>query len=101
VSQIEVTGRDARVLDQLRNELAAFDLDLTSPEAVVRKVGELIGQLQDVEMAFVEHLRQEWWPVEFNFALSVDQERPLTEEEATTMAEAVAALEELLLATAT
>ncbi|MDZ7733834.1 MAG: hypothetical protein U5R31_12890 [Acidimicrobiia bacterium] len=81
VGQIEATQRDARVLDLLRNELAAFDLQLSSTEKVVKRVAGLVADLQDIDIGTVEELRQIWWPVEFMFALSVDEERPLTDEE--------------------
>jgi hypothetical protein len=96
VSQIDLTARDARVLELLRTELAAFDLELTGTEAVVKRVSELIGAFEDVDVTFVEQLRQVWWPVEFAFALSVDQERSLTSEEAEQMRAAIIELEELI-----
>jgi hypothetical protein len=96
MSRTDITERDTRVLEALRTELAASDLDLSSTEAVVRKVGELIGSFQDVDVKYVERLRHLWWPVEFNFALSVDQERELTDEEAEQMRQAILALEEIV-----
>jgi hypothetical protein len=96
MSQIDITERDTRVLEMLRTELAAFDLELSSTESIVRKVGELIGSFQDVDVKYVERLRHVWWPVEFNYALSVDQERELTDEEAEQMRQAVLALEEMV-----
>src|SRR5262245_23228418 len=96
MSQIDITERDIRVLELLRTELAAFDLELSATASVVRKVGELIGSFQDVDVKYLERLRQVWWPVEFNFALSVDQERDLTDEEAEQMRLAILQLEELV-----
>ena len=96
MSQIDITERDIRVLEMLRTELAAFDLELSSTASVVRKVGELIGSFQDVDVKYLERLRQVWWPVEFNYALSVDQERDLTDEEAEQMRQAILELEELV-----
>jgi hypothetical protein len=96
VSQIDTTPRDARVLDLLRNELAAFDLELSSPAKVVKGVAARINELQDTNVTVVEALRQVWWPIEFTYALSVDEERPLTPEENTQLRDAVLALENLI-----
>jgi hypothetical protein len=96
VSQIETSPRDSRVLDLLRNELAAFDLELSSPAKVVKQVAARIGELQDTNVTVVEALRQIWWPIEFTYALSVDEERPLTEAENEQLREAVTALETLI-----
>jgi hypothetical protein len=96
VSQIETSARDARVLDLLRNELAAFDLELSSPAKVVKTVAARLGELQDTNVTVVEALRQIWWPIEFTYALSVDEERPLTDDENTKLREAVEALETLI-----
>jgi hypothetical protein len=96
VSQIDTTPRDSRVLDLLRNELAAFDLELSSPAKVVKGVAARINELQDTNVTVVEALRQVWWPIEFTYALSVDEERPLTPEETTQLRDAVLALENLI-----
>lgn len=96
MSQIETSPRDARVLDLLRNELAAYDLELSSPAKVVKTVAARIGELQDTDVSVVEALRQVWWPIEFTYALSVDEERPLTDEENEQLREAVMALEALI-----
>jgi hypothetical protein len=96
VSQIETTPRDSRVLDLLRNELAAFDLELSSPAKVVKQVSARIGELQDTNVTAVEALRQIWWPIEFLYALSVDEERSLTDEETEQLRDAVEALETLI-----
>jgi hypothetical protein len=93
---MSTTPRDARVLEMLRSELAAFDLQLSSPEKVIKKVASLIGDLQDVDVSLIEELRRVWWPVEFAFALSVDQERGLTEDELAQLRDSVLALESRL-----
>lgn len=96
MSQIETTPRDSRVLDLLRNELAAYDLELSSPAKVVKQVAARIGELQDTNVTVVESLRKIWWPIEFTYALSVDEDRPLTDAEKARLRDAVAALEVLL-----
>lgn len=96
MSQIETSPRDARVLDLLRNELAAYDLELTSPAKVVKAVAARINELQDTSITVVEELRRIWWPIEFTYALSVDEERPLTDDEKAQLRDAVAALESLI-----
>lgn len=96
MSEIATSARDARVLGLLRNELAAYDLELSSPAKVVKAVAARIGELQDTSVTVVEEMRKIWWPIEFTYALSVDEERPLTDDENAQLRDAVAALEALI-----
>jgi hypothetical protein len=91
-----LTDNDARVLDRLHTELAAFDLGMTSQESLVRTVAELLDQFEAVPLAFVEECRSIWWEAQYTHALTVDQQRDLTADESEVIRGAVIALENLL-----
>lgn len=91
---VTINDADLRVFDRLKSEIDAFDLGMSDIPAVVARVGDLLDEFSpDVPPAYAEELRVVWWPLQYTLALSLDQERDLTEDEDQAVTDAVAILQ--------
>lgn len=91
--------RIERLVALLRQSLAAYVEGAVGLPQLVSDVESLIDGLSEVaDDDWVEELRSNWWHLEFAYAMSADEQRPLSDEERAAVDEAVAALEAMLVA---
>lgn len=89
--------RIERLAALLRQSLAAYVDGTVSLPRLVSDVESLISGFSEVaDNDWVEELRSNWWHLEFAYAMSADEERPLNDEERTAVDEAVKALDAML-----
>lgn len=88
-----------RLVQLVRESLAAYSDGRVTLAQLVSDVESVIGSLAEVaEAEWVEEVRSLWWQLEFAHAMSLDEQRPLTEEEDSAVNAAVEALSAMLVA---
>lgn len=85
------------LIELMRESLAAFSEGRVALPQLVSDVQSLINTLEPLaDPEWVEEMRSHWWKLEFFYAISLDERRPLTNEESKEVADAVDVLQAML-----